>query len=100
MYRDQAGGNTADIHRVICIRVKSFQDSEANTFASVPAIRAICVIWWMQQPESRLISRHYVNLFLQEIVNGEKDCTLKEKMLILKKFKETFLYIVYLREYF
>lgn len=32
-----------------------------------------------------------------EIVSREKDCTLKEKMLVLKKFKETFLLIVYFR---
>ncbi len=32
VYRDQAGRNTADIHRVICIRVESVPNSEADTF--------------------------------------------------------------------
>lgn len=35
IYRNQAERNTADIHRVIRIRVKSISDSEANTFTSI-----------------------------------------------------------------
>ena len=45
MYRNQAEGNTTDIHRVICIRVESFQDSETDTFASILAMFQICAVY-------------------------------------------------------
>lgn len=38
LYCDQAGRNIADIYRVICIRVETFQNSETDTFASILAM--------------------------------------------------------------